>query len=172
MRDELTESVFFRSMVSDPQVKPISFLTSEHIKELFQLWNNVYPQQLEYKEIGQLEMYIQSLENSYHLLLCHGADTVIGWAFSFDREGERWFAILLQKLAQRKGYGRELLNHLKNHDAALNGWMIDHDRYITADGKSYMSPLDFYKKCGFEILSDQRLELDIISAVKIRWSRD
>jgi hypothetical protein len=31
------------------------------------------------------------------------------------------------------------------------------------------SPLGFYQKCDFEIIKTDRLELDKISAVKIKW---
>jgi hypothetical protein len=53
----------------------------------------------------------------------------------------------------------------------LNGWVIDHNNDKRKDGLIYISPLKFYEKCGFEIQSDIRLELDNISAVKIKWTK-
>lgn len=47
--------------------------------------------------------------------------------------------------------------------------VIDHDKDIKANGKQYMSPLNFYLKQGFTIIEDERLELATLSAVKIVW---
>ena len=50
--------------------------------------------------------------------------------------------------------------------------MIDYDSEKRFNGQIYKSPLGFYKKSGFEILTDQRLELENISAVKIKWKNE
>ena len=157
-------------MASDLMIEHVSFLTPRDVEEVFNLWNNEYPSKMEYFHVVQLDVYLDEIENPYHLLLYNRKGNVLGWAFSFDRDGERWFAILIDHSIQRQGYGRSLLNQLKMHEPILNGWVVDRNRYKKTNGEPYLSPLKFYKKCGFEVLSDQRLELEIISAVKIRWT--
>jgi GNAT superfamily N-acetyltransferase len=155
-------------MVPDLTIENVSFLTPGETEDLFNLWNNEYPVMLKYDNVIQLELYMDELAQPYHLLLYNLDRKVLGWAFSFNRSGERWFAMLLDQSIQGKGYGRALINKLKEHVPILNGWVVDHDEYTKSNGKPYLSPLGFYKKCGFDVLPDQRLELDILSAVKIR----
>ena len=140
--------------------------------QLLQLWNQEYPVQLNLSTPADLTEYLQTLDHQRHWVYTDEHNQIIGWAFTFDRDGERWFAILIDHSFQGKGYGRSMLNQLKSHEPILNGWVIDHDEYTKSNGKPYLSPLGFYKKCGFDVLPDQRLELDILSAVKIRWIRD
>ncbi|MFT4741942.1 MAG: hypothetical protein ACI9L9_002739, partial [Marivirga sp.] len=52
-----------------------------------------------------------------------------------------------------------------------NGWVIDHSNERKSNGRLYISPLNFYLKNGFKKLSRNRLELDKISAVKIKWEK-
>ena len=64
-----------------------------------------------------------------------------------------------------------MLNTLKNDENTLNGWVIDHNSDKKLNGNIYQSPLEFYIKNGFETLSETRLELEIMSAVKIKWTK-
>lgn len=96
---------------------------------------------------------------------------VLGWAITFDRENEKWFAIIVSDKMQRKGIGRRILELLKNREPILNGWVIDHNNYKRTNGEIYVSPLKFYEQCGFKVLSNVRHELDKISVVQIRWTR-
>ena len=77
----------------------------------------------------------------------------------------------LQSAFQGNGYGELLLNSLKEGLNEFYGWVIDHDRDLKSNGEPYQTPMPFYLKNGFELLADQRLETEIISAVKIKWSR-
>ena len=82
---------------------------------------------------------------------------------------KKWFAIILSEKIKGKGFGRKMLDVLKQNETVLNGWVIEHNNDQKIIGKYYLSPLQFYGKCGFEILTTERLELDKISAVKIKW---
>lgn len=95
---------------------------------------------------------------------------ILGWALKFERENEKWFAIILSEIIKGKGLGRKMLNELKKEEQVLNGWVIDHNNDKKKNGQLYVSPLKFYEKCDFEIIVNERLELDKISAVKIKWS--
>lgn len=138
--------------------------------QLLDLWNEEYPAQLHLQDGKALQDYLWPLNRLKHLLLQDKQGCIKGWAWSFDRDGERWFAIIVSTEQQGKGLGRQLIERLKNAEQTLNGWVTDHNKDIKQNGTPYSSPLDFYIKCGFEVLADQRLETEKMSAVKIRWT--
>ncbi len=145
---------------------------SESQKEqLKDLWNKEYPVQLQYQGVSGLDDYLAALERPYHAVAVDDNDLAVAWVFSFDRDGERWFAIIIDDRLQRQGLGTAFLGLLKQREQELCGWVVDDDRYLKADGTPYPSPLLFYLKQGFALLPDTRLETDRMSAVKIRWSR-
>jgi GNAT superfamily N-acetyltransferase len=146
---------------------------NEHVKQkVLDLWNNEYPEKLSYNSLGEFDHYLQNLNNINHFLLTVNVDIILGWALTFDRDNEKWFAIILSEKAQGKGLGRKMLDELKQVEPILNGWVIDHTNDKKKNGLTYVSPLKFYEKCGFEILTDNRLEIDKISAVKIKWTNE
>ncbi|WP_136666613.1 GNAT family N-acetyltransferase [Flavobacterium sp. H122] len=139
-------------------------------KEILSLWNNEYPDKLQYSSIQDFDNYLNSLSNIEHFLLINNIDKVVGWAMTFERENENWFAVIIDSTKQGKGYGKLLLDELKKTKPVLNGWVIDHENDIKTNGEPYKSPLGFYLKNGFQVLNDFRIENDKITAVKIRWS--
>ncbi len=141
-------------------------------KQLFDLWNNEYPEKLSFDDLTEFDNYLHKQENLKHFLLVNEIDLILGWALTFDRENEKWFAIILSETIKGKGLGRKMLEAIKQAEPILNGWVIDHNNDKKKNGQSYISPLKFYEKCGFEILEDVRLELEIISAVKIKWTNE
>lgn len=148
-----------------------SVLDTRQKQLLIQLWNSEYPKNLSYQNLADFEKYLQNLSDIRHTLLVGRRDNILGWAFSFIRNEERWFAILLSETIQGKGLGRIMLDKLKSRESELNGWVIDHNSYKKANGQNYLSPLGFYKRCDFKILTNERLEHEKISAIKIKWTR-
>ena len=146
-------------------------LTEQTQQELLRLWNQEYPVNLIYKSLSDFQNYLQNLENVKHILLLDESEKVKAWAFTFDREKERWFAIILSEDIQGLGYGRKMMAFLQATENALNGWVTDHNLYTKMNGKPYLSPIGFYEKCGFSVLKEQRLELPHLSAVKIHWEK-
>ena len=140
-------------------------------EQILQLWNNEYPEKLTYKNMAGFESYLEKLNEVKHFLLANNDEKIQGWAVTFKRENETWFAIILSENLHGKGWGTKVLNELKQNKKALNGWVIDHSDDKKRNGSFYKSPLEFYLKNGFEVLSDTRLELEIMSAVKIRWKK-
>lgn len=140
-------------------------------EQILQLWNNEYPEKLTYKNIAGFESYLEKLNEVKHFLLANDDEKIQGWAITFKRENETWFAIILSENLHGKGWGTKVLNELKQNKKALNGWVIDHSNDKKRNGSFYKSPLEFYLKNGFEVLSDTRLELEIMSAVKIKWKK-
>ena len=146
---------------------------NEQVKQqVLDLWNSEYPEKLAYNSLTEFDIYLLNLTNLKHFLLTNETNYIFGWAFTFDRDSEKWFAIILSEKIKGKGYGRKMLEKLKQEEPILNGWAIDHNNYMKKNGLIYVSPLKFYEKCGFEIQTDIRLELDTISAVKIKWAKE
>lgn len=141
-------------------------------KELLcKLWNQEYPEKLAYNTSADFENYLNSLMDSCHFILYDDEGNLQGWAFTFLREGEKWFGLIIDSSMHGQGKGTLLLNRLKEKEKALNGWVIDHGKDLKKNGEPYKSPVNFYTKNGFSICNDQRLDTPKISAVKIKWSR-
>lgn len=146
-------------------------LTLEQKDSLMQLWNREYPARLHLNTIEDFELYLNGLANTKHYLLLNDYDKIIGWTFTFLRENENWFAIILDSQIQGKGNGSLLISELKKHNTILNGWVTDHENEVKQNGDSYKSPMPFYIKNGFTIIAERRLENEKMLAVKINWKR-
>lgn len=150
----------------------LRLIVTEHIdrqEELLLLWNEEYPVNLNYTDLSGFQSYLQNLQRAKHFLWLDAKEQVKAWAFTFDRENERWFGIILAAEIQGLGYGKRIMEFLQKTENELNGWITDHNHYVKTNGKTYPSPLRFYEKCGFAVLSEQRLVLPQLSAVKIHW---
>ncbi|WP_314242880.1 GNAT family N-acetyltransferase [Empedobacter tilapiae] len=139
--------------------------------QIFELWNNEYPEKLAYKTVEEFENYLNNLIEQSHYLLLDEVGQYSGWATTFTRDNEIWFAIIISEKLHGKGIGTKILNNLKEDKHALNGWVIDHNSDKKSNGSIYKSPLDFYIKNNFNVINDTRLELEIMSAVKIKWTK-
>ena len=137
-----------------------------------ELWNDEFPEKLNYQTLADFESYLSNLEDQFHILMLDNNQNIKGWYFDFIRDAERWFAIILNTEMSGKGYGTQLLNLAKEKEPVLNGWVIDHENDKKRNGETYTSPLNFYLKNGFELLPNNRLELEKLSAVKIRWEKE
>ncbi len=139
--------------------------------QIFRLWNNEYPAQLGYSDLEGFEKYLAGLVNPINFIL-RKENVLLAWAVAFDRDAERWFAIIVDSSTQKKGNGTLLLNTLKAEESSLCGWVTDHESYVKKDGSPYPSPLGFYLKNGFKVIDDVRFENEKLSAVKIMWQRN
>ena len=139
--------------------------------EILELWNREYPQKLNYNSLQDFDDYLENLTDQSHILMLNESKIIKGWYFDFIREEEKWFAIVVDSKIHGQGFGTEMLNLAKEKESELNGWVIDHNNDKKQNGAFYKSPLDFYLSNGFEKLSDKRLELDTLSAVKIKWNK-
>ena len=146
-------------------------LSEEQKTQVLNLWNREYPEKLCYNSLADFDQYLEKLTDHKNFLLINNENKILGWAFTFKRENEKWFAIILAEELQGKSFGRKMLDQLKEHESILNGWVIDHDNDLKKNGEFYQSPLKFYEKCDFKILNDERIELPKISAVKITWTK-
>ncbi|MBB6127142.1 GNAT family N-acetyltransferase [Mucilaginibacter lappiensis] len=146
-----------------------SFLTHTQLHAAYQLWNDEYPEKLQYQNINDFNGYLDNLGNKQYFLLIDEDDILQGWSATFLRDNERWFAIILNSKVQGKKYGTRILNEIKKHETFLAGWVIDKEGELKSNGSKYASPLAFYIKNGFKVLEDYRIESEKLSAVKISW---
>ncbi|MDP4798209.1 MAG: GNAT family N-acetyltransferase [Crocinitomicaceae bacterium] len=134
-----------------------------------ELWNREYPASLAHKTLEDFEAYLATLSYCKHYLLEEN-NAIFAWGFEFDRNEERWFALIIDKAQQGKRIGSQLLNLMKQSNKQLNGWVIDHSNAKMNDGNYYRSTLAFYFKNDFQLITHQRIDNESISAVKIQWN--
>lgn len=147
-------------------------LSKAQKEALFQLWNTEYPAKIVYDTLADLEIYLNQLDEPHHFLLMDADKRILGWAYTFILEDETWFSILIGKTGQMKGFGKEILQVFKERETKLIRWVIEHDLEFRKNGTRYHSPIGFYLKYGFDIVRDQRLNLQQFTAIKIKWVRN
>jgi GNAT superfamily N-acetyltransferase len=140
-------------------------------RKILSLWNQEYPERLKHNDLEEFNGYLNNLTHKKHYLLINQEKGIDGWAFLFERENESWFAMIQDSRIQGKGYGTKLLKKIQADENKINGWVIDHNTDKKCNGEVYKSPVNFYLKNHFEIVPDQRLETDKISAVKMVWTK-
>lgn len=140
-------------------------LSDNQIQQIDVLWNQEYPKNL----MNRFSILLGDATNYRHFILENEAQQVLGWAVLFDKENETRFSIIVGEASKGMGLGSRLMDALKQACPCFYGWVIDNDNDIKNDGSIYRSPLTFYLKHGFEVLSDQRLDTPIIKAVKVKW---
>ncbi len=152
------------------QQKLYTRLSSQQLSQLTELWNQEYPAQLQHRDPLSLKSYLHTLPHPEHILLLENG-VICGWLFTFDREEDRWFGMMVRREQQGKGLGRQLLEEAMKREPHLNGWAVDVAGYQKADGSAYSSPLPFYLRMGFKVIPGERFETEALSTVKIVWSR-
>jgi GNAT superfamily N-acetyltransferase len=135
------------------------------IAGIHRMWNRVYPAHLVHTTIQETETYIENRAAARHMVALKN-DALAAWCCVFEREERQWFVLLVDDPYQRMGLGRHLMKLALDEGTPLNGWVIDHDRDLRADGKPYASPMNFYLKLGFHVC-EERLRLGQLSAVRI-----
>lgn len=148
------------------QLFKAKILTPEQEAQVARLWDEECPASL----VGRYRLLLEGVANYQHHLLLNDGGDIVGWAVEIERKGELRFSIIVSSAFQGMGYGRMLLDSLKEGLEEFYGWVIGHGQDVKANGEPYRTPLPFYLKNGFELLPEQRME-EAISAVKIRWSK-
>ena len=147
-------------------------LTERQKRQIVVLWNEEYPEKLSFSKSEEFGQYLESVSERHHILLIDENHIVKGWLMHFIRNNEKWFVMLLDSKLQGKKLGSKLLALAKKRTSELNGWVIDHDNELKQNGESYRSPVGFYEKNGFSILSDIELELKDIHGIKVKWEKN
>lgn len=147
----------------------LKHLEEHHKQAVFNLWNNEYPDRLRFNDTDDLDRYLDTLQAPHHFF-AEQNNSIIGWAVSFVRGEEQWFAIIIGSEFHGQGIGKTLLEQIKQNHKTLSGWVIDHSNDIRTNGEPYRSPLNFYLKQQFKLCDGIRLETPQLSAVKIKWT--
>lgn len=153
------------------EFKKTNQLSEDQELQIYELWNKEFTAKISYNDISEFEAYLDKLVEQHHILVLDEYENVLGWFFDFIRDEERWFAIIIDSSLHGKGVGSKILDLAKSSNKVLNAWVTDHNTDLKRNGEPYQSPLQFYIKNDFEVLTDVRIETEILSAVKIRWSK-
>ena len=141
-------------------------LSPVQLHQLNEMWNSEYPEKLS----NRFNKLLEGVENFTHYLIIDTTDHIIAWAVVFEKDNELRFSIIVNDTMQGKGMGSKLIEKLKSEHMEFFGWVIDHNNDLKSNGATYRSPLPFYKKQGFTILNDQRIDTEMLNAVKVKWS--
>lgn len=147
-----------------------ALLSPQQKEKICTIWNTEYPKNLALTSAG-FEEYLATSTNQTHYLILEDSIEIAGWAYTFDRQREKWFSIIIDHLYQGRGLGHLLINLIKEKETQLNGWVIDHGLDLKQNGEPYRSPLPFYLQHGFVPNPSIRLEDEKISAIKIHWKK-
>jgi hypothetical protein len=137
-------------------------------EQVCRMWNAEFPDTLS-TTTSAFDSFLNSTKNHDHHLVLDIHGDIIAWALTFDRDGERWFSMIIDVWHQHQGIGSMLLQRMKEKEPRLNGWVIDQPGYTKENGDAYLPPVDFYIKNGFVLIPEVRFEDAKLSAVKIQW---
>ena len=146
-------------------------LTKDQKNTLYNLFNNEFPAAINFARFSDFENYLKTLNNQVHFFLLNDKYQIQGWSYTFSREKEKWFAIVLDSKIHKKGFGSLLLNKLKSIETKLNGWIVGTNDELKKNGDFYISPLDFYLKNEFKVNDSIRLESEKLKMLKIEWKK-
>ncbi|MES2555897.1 MAG: GNAT family N-acetyltransferase [Bacteroidota bacterium] len=149
--------------------KELTPIQKEAVREI---WNTVYPESLVLRTAEDFERYLEPLGRKQHYLMKDLSGKLLGWGITFERENDLWFAMILDSSIHGTGMGTVLLKRMQAGKTTLSGWVIDHNNAVRADGKPYLSPVEFYLKNKFTLEPETRLELPTLSAVCIRYNHE
>ena len=147
------------------EVTRTKHLTANQFQQIDELWNEEYPSKLK----GRFGILLDGVENYSHYLIEDETQQILAWAVEFQKEEEIRFSIIVNAKNQGTGLGKILINRLKKDLGIFYGWVIDHNEDKKENSENYKSPLSFYQKLGFEVLHDERIDTDLLKAVKIKW---
>ncbi|MEZ4899634.1 MAG: hypothetical protein R2806_22505 [Saprospiraceae bacterium] len=150
----------------------LSVLTPAQKEQIIALWNQEYPAKIMLSGLADFDQYLSALQDLNHIVLIDRHEVVKGWLAYFSREGERWFAILLDASLQGQGWGTRILDLAKKRNATLHGWVIPDDLELKQIGEVYKSPLGFYVRNDFTVHPEiQSIKKDTLS-IKISWYKN
>jgi len=147
------------------EIVKTKILNDKQYRQIDQLWNEEYPENFK----GRFRLLLDGINDYNHYIIEDKNHNVVAWAADFKKDKEVRFSILVRENQKGQGLGSQLMNRLKQEHNFFFGWVIDHDNDIKLNGENYDSPLPFYLKLGGEVLSNSRLDTEIVNAVKIKF---
>ena len=73
-------------------------------EQILDLWNIEYPMGLLHRHMNDFDAYLEGLMEKSYILLLNEQEHVIGCYIDFNREQDRWFAMILDANYQGKGW--------------------------------------------------------------------
>ena len=125
------------SQLNSFEIYSFTTLNQIHKDYIFKIWNNEYPINLAFESLQDTENYLNSLIEAKHFFAVDENNQMRAWAVIFERDYEKWFAIIVDSELHQIGLGRKILNRLKTFSTELNGWVIDHEKDTKANGEPY-----------------------------------
>ena len=122
-------------------------------EQVLRIWNEAYPTEFGFDDLKEFTRYLKCHNSPWHILAFCGGE-VIGWASAFNREGKRWFVVIVDQKYRKQGVGSAMLQALHGKGGPLHGWVIYEEHHLKDDGSPYHSPLPFYQHIGFEVTSE------------------
>ena len=144
--------------------------SKKEIDQLFDLWHTEYPTVVHYSDVASFEQYLTSLQDLRHRFYVVD-NQIVGWYLSFTRDGDPWFGMIIDRNWQGRGLGSKFIQQSQAEQDEMHGWAVPNDHYLRSDGERYKSPLDFYRKNGFNIHKEDTLQQGGFERVKIIWKR-
>lgn len=138
-------------------------LSNRQVEQIDRAWNDEYPIKLK----NRFGLLLNDAKSYMHYIIENEKQEIIAWGVMFEKEDEHRFSLLIVSKHQGEGLGKQLIDAFKNDYSVFYGWVIDHDNDVKANGEKYASPLPFYLRLGFIILQEQRIDTEMISAVKV-----
>lgn len=142
-------------------------LTPSQSEQIDRAWNDEYPVKLN----NRFGLLFSDAKSHMHYIIEDEKQEIIAWGVMFEKDEERRFSILVLTKYKGQGLGKRLIDSFKKDYPIFYGWVIDHDNDLKSNGERYISPLPFYIKLGFKLLSDQRIYTEMISAVKVMFEK-
>jgi RimJ/RimL family protein N-acetyltransferase len=145
------------------EINKTKYINNDQFQQINQMWNEEYPIKLK----DRFELLLEGVEKYNHYLI-EQENKVLAWAVEFEKENETRFSIIVKNEHKGQGFGKLLINRLKRDLGEFYGWVIDHNNDLKQNGEIYNTPIEFYLKNGFEILCEERIDSEMIKAVKIK----
>ena len=146
------------------EIVKLKELNTKQLSQINKLWDTEYPLSLK----GRFKILLDGASAYNHYIIEDGNKKVIAWAADFIKEEEIRFSIIVDPMYQGKGIGSLLMKKLITDLDEFYGWVIDHDNDLKENGEKYKSPLSFYLNLGFDLLPKERINNELLKAVKIR----
>jgi len=87
-----------------------TILNKTQKSQIKDLWNKEYPISIKHETQKDFENYLSNLTDQHHILIENENGEIKAWYFDFERDEERWFAMIVGSEIQEKGYGKGLIN--------------------------------------------------------------
>lgn len=141
-------------------------LSSWQSEQINLLWNEEYPINLK----DRFSLLLDGAAWHNHYIIEDQEKNIIAWAVDFEKDKQVRFSIIVATKYKGLGLGKRLIDKLKEANNEFYGWVIDHNDDVKANGVTYLSPMPFYLKQGFDILQDTRIDNEMIRAVLMQWT--